>query len=107
MLHTTFIAMTHLIAHKRYLTVYLKGAKLALTLVIQDTKVGWVAQLLDNRSPHEAKPLLLFSEIVSDPNSGKIVLERELKDFLAAENWPQQPIVWHESEHVDVGLTGY
>jgi hypothetical protein len=99
--------MTDLIAHKRYLAVYLKGGKLALTLVIQDTKAGWVAQLLDNRAPHEAKPLLLVSEIVSDPSSGKVVLERELKYFLVDENWPQHPIDWHESEHVDVGLTGY
>jgi hypothetical protein len=88
------------------LTVYLKGGILALTLVIQDSKVGWTSQLLDNRAPNEAKPLLLFSKIVSDPDSGKVVLERELKDFLAGENWPQQPIVWHESEHVNVGLTG-
>jgi hypothetical protein len=98
--------MTHLIAHKRYVAVYLKGGQLALTLVIQDSKAGWTAQLLDNRAPNEAKPLLLFSEIVSDPNSGKTELERELKGFLAAVNWPQVPIEWHESEHVHVGLTG-
>jgi len=97
--------MTHLIAHKRCTAVYLKGNRLALTLVIQDSKAGWTAQLLDNRSPNEAKPLQLFSEIVSDPDTGKTVLERELKEFLTAENWPQQPIVWHESEHVDVGPT--
>jgi hypothetical protein len=101
------IAVAHLTAHKRYLTVYLKGGRLALTLVIQDSRAGWTAQLLDNRAPNEAKPKVLFSEIVSDPNSGKVVLERELKDFLEAENWPPQPIDWHESEHVDVGLTGY
>ena len=49
---------------------------------------------------------MLLSEIVSDPNSGKAVLERKLKDLLTAENWPQQPIDWHESEHVNVGLAG-
>jgi hypothetical protein len=98
--------MTHLNAHKRYLAVYLKGGRLALTLVIQDTKAGWTAQFLDNRAPNEGKPKVLLSEIVSDPNSGKAVLERKLKDLLTAENWPQQPIDWHESEHVNVGLAG-
>ena|ERR1700733_292764 len=98
--------MTHLNARKRYLAVYLKGGKLALTLVILDTKAGWSAQFLDNRAPNEGKPKVLFSKIASDPNSGKAVLELELKDFLTAENWPQQPIEWHESELVDVGLAG-
>jgi len=97
--------MTHLIAKTRYLAVYLKDAKLALTLVIQDTKAGWVAQLLDNRSPNGAKPLQLFSEIVTDPKTGKAVLERELNEFLKTENWPKMPLLWHVSEHVDIGLT--
>jgi hypothetical protein len=97
--------MAHLISGKRYLALYLKDAKLALTLVIQDTKAGWVAQLLDNRPPNEAKPLLLCYEIVSDPKQGKKVLERELNEFLKAENWPRMPLLWHESEHVDIGIT--
>ncbi|HXM04961.1 MAG TPA: hypothetical protein VN939_20280 [Chthoniobacterales bacterium] len=97
--------MTHLISGKRYLAVYLKDAKLALTLVIQDMKAGWVAQLLDNRPPNEAKPLLLCYEIVSDPKEGKAVLEQELNEFLEAENWPKTALLWDESEHVDVGAT--
>jgi hypothetical protein len=73
--------MTHLISGKRHLAVYLKDAKLALTLVIQDMKAGWVAQLLDNRPPNEAKPLLLCYEIVSDPKEGKAVLSRSSTSF--------------------------
>jgi hypothetical protein len=85
--------MTRLNA-KRYIAVYPKDHKHALTLVVQDSRAGWVARLLDNRTPNEAEPLELFSGIVLDPKAGKKVLERELKDFLRAENWPQMPISW-------------
>lgn len=85
-----FSAMARLTV-KCYLAVYPKDDTHALTLVIQDTKAGWVARLLDNRTPNEAE---LFSEIVSDPKAGKAVLEKELKDFLTAENWPQISLHW-------------
>jgi hypothetical protein len=97
--------MTHLISGKRHLAVYLRDEKPALTLVIQDMKAGWVAQLLDHRPPNEAKPLLLCYEIVSDPNAGKAVLEQELNEFLEAESWPKMALLWHESELANVGLS--
>jgi hypothetical protein len=95
--------MAHLVANKRYTAVYLKGNRQTLTLGLQDSTEGWTAQLLDNRPPNEARPLQLFSEVVSDPDIGKTLLARKLKDFLISEGWPQQPLVWHESERVDVG----
>ncbi len=97
--------MTHLEANKRFQAFYRLDNKAALTLLIYDSKAGWTAQLQDNRSPHESTPKLLFSEIVSDPDAGKAVLERELKEFLTAEGLPSQPITWQEVEHVDVGPT--
>jgi hypothetical protein len=76
---------------KPYLAVYLRDHNDALTLVIRDTESGWVAQLLDNRTP---EPLELFSRIVTSPKDGKDLLERVLKNFLTAENWPQTSINW-------------
>jgi hypothetical protein len=73
-----------------------------LTLLIYDSRAGWTAQLLDSRTPNETEPKLPFSEIVSDPETGKTVLERELKEFLTDEGLPSQPIKWQEVEHVDL-----
>jgi hypothetical protein len=63
----------------------------ALTLIVQHTKAGWVARLLDHRTPNESE---LFSTIVFDPKDGKALLEKELTDLLTAEHRPQTPINW-------------
>ena len=76
---------------KRYLAVYLRDHKEALTLVIRDTESGWVAQILDNRTP---EPVEVFSRIVMTPKHGKILLEQVLVNFLAVRNWPHTSLNW-------------
>jgi hypothetical protein len=74
-----------------YLAGYPEDDTHTLTLLVQYTKTGWVARLLDNRTQNESE---LFSRIVFDPKDGKALLEKELTDFLTAENWPKTPINW-------------
>jgi hypothetical protein len=76
---------------KRYLAVYLRDHKEVLTLVIRDTELGWVAQLLENRTP---EPVEVFSRVVMTPKHGKMLLEQVLENFLAVKNWPHASLNW-------------